>query len=111
MLLFDTTPVAFGALGIPITTLAKLTGLPDKSIAAMLGRQLPLFSLFLPLYGLAFYAGIRPGIIECWPLAMVAGLSFAVTQVSMLHDTKSVSKRTDTPYPGHLRQLGWTRVT
>ncbi|KAI8338849.1 lactate permease [Blakeslea trispora] len=79
-LIFDTTPVAFGALGIPVTTLATITGLPVMSLSAMMGRQLPLISLFLPLYALGFYAGIRAGIVECWPAALVAGLSFAVVQ-------------------------------
>jgi lactate permease len=56
-LIFDTTPVAFGALGIPVTTLATITGLPVMKLSAMMGRQLPLLSLFLPIYALTFYAG------------------------------------------------------
>ncbi|KAI7907369.1 lactate permease [Cokeromyces recurvatus] len=79
-LLFDTTPVAFGALGIPVTTLASITGLPVMSLSAMMGRQLPLLSLLLPFYAMIFFAGFRAGLIECWPVALVAGLSFAVTQ-------------------------------
>ncbi|CAO3645424.1 unnamed protein product [Mucor hiemalis] len=79
-LIFNTTPVAFGALGIPVTTLATLTGLPVLSLSAMMGRQLPLISLFLPAYALLFYAGPRAGLIECWPVATVAGISFAVVQ-------------------------------
>ncbi|KAI9277127.1 lactate permease [Phascolomyces articulosus] len=80
VLLYDTTPVAFGALGIPVTTLARLTNIEASAISAMLGRQLPLFSLFLPAYALFWYCGFRAGIIECWPLALVAGLSFAIIQ-------------------------------
>ncbi|KAI9359510.1 lactate permease [Pilaira anomala] len=79
-LVFDTTPVAFGALGIPVTTLATITGLDVMHLSAMMGRQLPLLSLFLPLYVLTFYAGFRAGFIECWPAALVAGFSFAFTQ-------------------------------
>ncbi|KAG1461980.1 hypothetical protein G6F46_002968 [Rhizopus delemar] len=79
-LIFDTTPVAFGALGIPVTTLATITGLPVMKLSAMMGRQLPLLSLFLPLYALIFYAGFTAGFLECWPVALVAGLSFAVIQ-------------------------------
>ncbi|KAG1150123.1 hypothetical protein G6F37_000612 [Rhizopus arrhizus] len=79
-LIFDTTPVAFGALGIPVTTLATITGLPVMKLSAMMGRQLPLISLFLPLYALIFYAGFTAGFLECWPVALVAGLSFAVIQ-------------------------------
>ncbi|KAI9022318.1 lactate permease [Phycomyces nitens] len=79
-LIFDTTPVAFGALGTPITTLATITGLPAMQLSAMVGRQLPFLSLFLPLYVLGLYAGLQAGIIECWPMALVAGLSFSGTQ-------------------------------
>lgn len=79
-LIFNTTPVAFGALGTPVTTLASLTGLPVLALSAMMGRQLPIFSLFLPAYALFFYAGPRAGLIECWPIALVAGLSFALMQ-------------------------------
>lgn len=85
-LIFDTTPVAFGALGIPVTTLAKLTGLPVQSLSAMIGRQLPFISLFLPLYALVFFAGFRAGLIECWPIALVGGFSFALFQVKLRHD-------------------------
>ncbi|CAO3672047.1 unnamed protein product [Rhizopus stolonifer] len=79
-LIFNTTPVAFGALGTPVTTLATLTELPVLSLSAMMGRQLPFLSLFLPAYALLFFAGFRAGIIECWPVALVAGFSFAVSQ-------------------------------
>ncbi|KAI8646113.1 lactate permease [Parasitella parasitica] len=79
-LIFDTTPVAFGALGIPVTTLASITGLPVMKLSAMMGRQLPLLSLFLPTYALIFFAGFRAGFLECWPAGLVAGLSFAVIQ-------------------------------
>lgn len=79
-LIFNTTPVAFGALGIPVTTLASLTGLPVLALSAMMGRQLPIFSLILPSYALLFYAGPRAGLIECWPVALVAGFSFALMQ-------------------------------
>ncbi|CAO3672020.1 unnamed protein product [Umbelopsis ramanniana] len=79
-LIFDTTPVAFGALGIPVTTLATLTGLSAKSLSQMIGRQLPFVSLFLPTYALLFYAGWRDGFLACWPAGAVAGISFAVTQ-------------------------------
>src|SRR5437764_686038 len=43
-LIANTAPVAFGALGTPIVTLAKVTGLPEMQLSAMAGRQLPLFS-------------------------------------------------------------------
>ena len=78
-LMFNTTPVAFGALGAPIVTLAAVTGLPVGALAAMIGRQLPFFGLILPFYALIFYSGIR-SLRTVWPVALVAGASFALTQ-------------------------------
>lgn len=79
-LLFNTTPVAFGSLGIPVTTLASLTGLPVMSLSAMMGRQLPFISVLLPGYVLSIFAGFRAGLVECWPVAFVAGFVFAIIQ-------------------------------
>ncbi|KAI8366239.1 lactate permease [Blakeslea trispora] len=79
-LIFDTTPVAFGALGTPVTTLGSLTGLSTMSLSAMMGRQLPIVSVVLPVYALFFYAGFEAGVRECWPIAVVAGISFASIQ-------------------------------
>ncbi|WP_250504728.1 L-lactate permease [Caballeronia sp. AZ7_KS35] len=78
-LIFDTAPVAFGALGIPITVLGAVTGLPPETLGQMAGRQLPLFALLLPFYVLALYSG-RKGLKDLWPLALVSGGSFALTQ-------------------------------
>ncbi|MBV9712007.1 MAG: L-lactate permease, partial [Ktedonobacteraceae bacterium] len=78
-LIFNTTPVAFGALGAPVVTLASVTGLKDSLLAAMIGRQLPFFAILLPFYAMVFYAGFR-GLRTVWPVALVAGVSFAVTQ-------------------------------
>ncbi|HEV2656210.1 MAG TPA: L-lactate permease [Ktedonobacteraceae bacterium] len=78
-LIFNTTPVAFGALGAPIVTLASVTGIKDTLLGAMIGRQLPFFALILPFYALVFYAGFR-SLRTVWPVALVAGVSFAVTQ-------------------------------
>ncbi|QBD81474.1 L-lactate permease [Ktedonosporobacter rubrisoli] len=78
-LIFNTTPVAFGALGVPIVTLAGVTGLPASTLGAMVGRQLPIFALFLPFYAILVFTGWR-GLRTVWPVALVAGLSFAVTQ-------------------------------
>lgn len=79
-LLFNTTPVAFGSLGIPVTTLASLTGLPLMSLSAMMGRQLPFISVLLPGYVLSIFAGFKAGLVECWPVALVAGFVFAIVQ-------------------------------
>src|SRR2546421_10181765 len=80
-LIFDTTPVAFGALGVPITTLASVTGLKVGLLSAMVGRQLPFFSFLLPLYALVVFAGFR-GLRTAWPVALVAGGAFSFIQVS-----------------------------
>ena len=81
-LMFNTTPVAFGALGAPVITLGAVTGLPPTLLGAMIGRQLPLFALILPFYALIFYTGIR-SLRTAWPVALVAGLSFAFTQFTV----------------------------
>lgn len=78
-LIADTSPVAFGALGLPITVLAKITRLPVHDISVMVGRQAPLLSLFIPLM-LVFILDGRRGLKEVWPLAAVAGLAFAFAQ-------------------------------
>src|SRR6266540_538657 len=74
-LIFNTTPVAFGALGAPVVTLASVTGLKDTLLGAMIGRQLPFFALILPFYAMVFYAGFR-SLRTIWPVALVAGVSF-----------------------------------
>ncbi len=79
VLIFDTTPVAFGALGAPVTVLAAVTGLPAASLAAMIGRQLPLIAAVLPFYVIAIYGG-RRSLRALWPMLLVAGLSFGVAQ-------------------------------
>jgi lactate permease len=58
-LIANTAPVAFGALGTPIITLAKVTGLPEMQLSAMAGRQLPLFSLIIPAWMVCVMSG-RP---------------------------------------------------
>ncbi|WP_321964549.1 L-lactate permease [Paraburkholderia sp. J7] len=78
-LIADTSPVAFGALGLPITVLAKITRLPVHDISVMVGRQAPLLSLFIPLM-LVFILDGRRGLKEVWPLAAVAGFAFAFAQ-------------------------------
>lgn len=78
-LLADTCPVAFGALGLPITVLAKITRLPVHDISVMVGRQVPLLSLFIPLMLLFIHDG-RRGLKEMWPLAAVMGFTFASAQ-------------------------------
>ena len=79
VLIFNTAPVAFGALGVPITVLGAVTNLPATTLAAMVGRQLPIIALILPFYVIALYGGTR-SLRALWPLLLVAGGSFAVCQ-------------------------------
>ena len=79
VLIFDTTPVAFGALGAPVTVLAAVTGLPAPALGAMIGRQLPFMAAFLPFYVMVLYGGFR-SIRTLWPMLLIAGLSFGVAQ-------------------------------
>lgn len=78
-LIFNTAPVAFGALGAPITTLAAVTQIDASRLAAMVGRQLPLISIFLPFYVVAIYGGVR-ALRGVWPVLLVAGGAFAIAQ-------------------------------
>ncbi len=78
-LIGNTAPVAFGSLGIPIISLAQVTGLPLSELSAMTGRQLPVFSLLIPFWLVAAMAGWR-AMLEVWPACLAGGLSFAVVQ-------------------------------
>jgi len=78
-LIANTAPVAFGALGTPVIALQGVTGLDLGSLSAMIGRQLPFFSLIVPFWLIVAYCGWR-GMLEIWPAIFVAGLSFAVPQ-------------------------------
>lgn len=78
-LIANTAPVAFGSLGIPILALAGVTGLPLDKLSAMAGRQIPFLSLILPAYLILVVDG-RAGLRKRWPIALVTGLSFALTQ-------------------------------
>jgi lactate permease len=78
-LIFNTAPVAFGALGVPVTTLGAVTGLPAGTLGAMIGRQLPFIALLLPFYVMGLYGGAR-SIKALWPVLLVAGGSFALSQ-------------------------------
>jgi len=89
-LIANTAPVAFGSLGIPVTTLGALlapmlghdTQTTTRALSAMVGRQLPLFSLIIPAYLVVLYAGWRR-MIEVWPAVLVAGGSFAIGQFTV----------------------------
>ncbi|MHA6892474.1 L-lactate permease [Ralstonia pseudosolanacearum] len=85
-LIANTAPVAYGALGAPIIGLAAVTGLDLKDLSAMIGRQLPLFSVLVPFWLIWAFAGFR-GMLQIWPAILVAGVTFAVPQflVSNFH--------------------------
>lgn len=85
-LVANTAPVAYGALGTPIITLAAVTGLDVLDLSAMAGRQLPWFSVIVPFWVVWAFAGWR-GALGVWPVAMTAGVAFAVPQylVSNFH--------------------------
>src|SRR3954470_23617504 len=78
-LVANTAPVAFGAIAIPIVTLAGLTDIPKDDLGAMVGRQTPLLALFVPLILVGMVGGMR-GIRATWPAAIVGGLAFAIGQ-------------------------------
>jgi lactate permease len=79
VLIFNTAPVAFGALGVPVTVLGAVTHLDAPTLGAMVGRQLPVLALILPFYVIALYGGWR-SVRALWPVLLVAGGSFAIAQ-------------------------------
>jgi lactate permease len=78
-LVANTAPVAFGALAVPITTLATVTKLPVGDLGAMVGRQTPVLAVFVPL-ALVFIVDGRRALRQVWPAALVCGVTFAVFQ-------------------------------
>jgi lactate permease len=78
-LIANTAPVAYGALGTPIQGLASVTGLDPYILGAMVGRQLPFFSLIVPFWLIWAFAGWR-GMTAIWPAILVTGVSFAIPQ-------------------------------
>src|SRR6201747_1883787 len=78
-LIANTAPVAYGALGTPIQGLASVTGLDPYILGAMVGRQLPFFSLIVPFWLIWAFAGWK-GMKDIWPAILVTGVSFAIPQ-------------------------------
>ena len=78
-LLANTAPVAWGAIGIPIVVGGQVAGIPDVALSQMVGRTLPLISVFIPLYLVIVMAGWKKG-WEVWPACFVSGGSFAIAQ-------------------------------
>ncbi len=78
-LVANTAPVAFGAMGTPVVTLAQVTGLPLDDVASVVGRQTPLLALVVPLVLVGLVDG-RRGLKETWIPAVACGVAFAVAQ-------------------------------
>lgn len=78
-LIANTAPVAFGAVGVPITAMAGAVNVPALEISAMAGHMLPPLSLFVPFFLVFLMNGLK-GVKETWPVALVAGASFAIVQ-------------------------------
>jgi lactate permease len=78
-LIANTAPVAFGAIGTPILTLAAVTGIPAPTLGAMAGRQLPFVSLIVPAWLVVTMSGWR-GLRGVWPAVLVCGGTFALVQ-------------------------------
>jgi lactate permease len=78
-LIANTAPVAYGALGTPIAGLSQVTGIDPFLLGAMVGRQLPFFSLIVPFWVVWAFAGWR-GMMGVWPAILVTGVSFAIPQ-------------------------------
>jgi L-lactate permease len=89
-LVANTTPVAFGSLGIPITTLGGLLSpilerdvqTTTLALSAMAGRQLAIFSIFMPAYVVVLFAGWKP-MLEVLPAVLTAGITFAIAQFAV----------------------------
>lgn len=81
-LIGNTAPVAFGSVGIPLIMLNKVTDLPLDQLSAMVGRQLPFFSLLIPFWLVAAQVGWR-GMWQIWPACLVTGASFGVAQFAV----------------------------
>ena len=83
-LLANTAPVAWGAIGTPIVTLAAVSGLDQLTLSAMAGRQLPFISILVPFWLVATFVKMEGGtwkeVFEVWPAALCAGASFALMQ-------------------------------
>ena len=81
-LVADTAPVAFGAIAIPITTLAQVSGLPVQHLSMMVGRQTPFLAVVIP-FVLVFMVDGRRGLRESWPAALMAGVVFGIMQFAV----------------------------
>ena len=78
-LIANTAPVAFGAIGVPITVMEGITGIPALEISQMVGRQLPFLAVFIPFFLVFIMVGFKKT-IEVLPAVLISGFAFAITQ-------------------------------
>ena len=78
-LIANTAPVAFGAIGVPVTVMEGITGIPAIEISKMVGRQLPIIAIFIPFVLVMIMVGFKKT-LEVLPAILVSGFSFALTQ-------------------------------
>jgi len=78
-LIANTAPVAFGAIGIPITVASQVSSIPEMAISQMVGRTLPILSILLPFYLIVLMSGVKKT-MEILPAVLVSGISFALLQ-------------------------------
>jgi len=78
-LIANTAPVAFGAIGVPITAMEGPTGIAALEISKMVGRQLPFLAVFIPFFLVLIMTGFKKA-LEVMPAILVSGISFATTQ-------------------------------
>src|SRR4051794_18833930 len=83
-LIGNTAPVAFGSIAVPIVTLAETTGLDKGDLGAQVANQTPILAVFVPFILVSVVDGSR-GLRECWPAALVGGVSFAAMQFITAH--------------------------
>jgi lactate permease len=83
-LIGNTAPVAFGSIAVPIVTLAETTGIAKGDLGAQVGNQTPILALFVPFILIGVVDGKR-GLRECWPAALVGGVTFALMQFITSH--------------------------
>lgn len=81
-LVANTAPVAFGSIGIPVVTLAGITGLPLDKLSGAVGRLCAPLSMLVPAYLICIMVGWR-GMLEVWPAVLVVGGVFASVQFLM----------------------------
>jgi len=78
-LIANTSPVAWGAIGTPVHTLAAVSGLPESDLSAMIGRILPITGMIVPFWLVRAMVGWAET-FEVLPAILVVGASFSVTQ-------------------------------